>query len=110
MECHIVLDHEPLLHPDPTFVGLSRCVFSNVVSFKVYSGSKLSVEVSRNDSDVFFVVAVGLDVFVLFLDVHVRVSGVIEIHTGQSDLALIGLYCCGDHPFADVHDFSFQEF
>ena len=31
IECRIVLNHQPLLHPDPTFVNLSRCVFSNVV-------------------------------------------------------------------------------
>ena len=35
---------------------------SNVVSFRVNPRPKLSVEVSRDDSDVFFVVAVRLDV------------------------------------------------
>ena len=40
--------------------------------------SKLSVEVSRDDSDVFFVVAVGLFVLVHLLDVHVRVSRVVK--------------------------------
>ena len=49
-------------------------MFSNVVSFRVYPISKLSVEVCRDDTDVFFVVAVGLDVFVHLLDVHIRVS------------------------------------
>ena len=74
IECHMVLDHQPLLHPYTSLVGLSRCVFSNVVSFRVYPRSELSVEVCRDDSDVFSVVAVSLDVFVHLLDVHVRVS------------------------------------
>ena len=54
----------------------------------MHSRSKLSVEVSLDDSDVCFVLAVGLDVFV-----H---------HTGQFDLELIAIDCCGDQPFADV--------
>ena len=49
IESHIVLDHRPPLHPDPSFAGLSRFVFSNVVSFRVYSKSKQSVEVSRDE-------------------------------------------------------------
>ena len=52
-ECHIVLYHQPLLHPDPSFVGFSRGVFYNVVFFRVNPKPKLSVEVSRDDSDVF---------------------------------------------------------
>ena len=54
------------------------------------------------NSDVFFAVAVGLDVFVHLLDVHVCVSRVGEVHTGQFVLALIAHECCRDHPFADV--------
>ena len=52
IECHIVLEHQPLLHPNSSFVGLSRCAFSNVVSFRVCSRSKRSVEASRDDSAV----------------------------------------------------------
>ena len=33
----------------------------------------------------------GLDVFVHLLNVHVRVSRVVEAHAGQFDLALIAL-------------------
>ena len=47
---------------------------------KSIPGPKLSVEVSPDDSDVIFVAAVGLDVFVHVLDVHVRVSRVEIIH------------------------------
>ena len=63
------------------------------------------------NSDVFFAVAVGLDVFVHLLDVRVCVSRVGEVHTGQFVLALIAHECCRDHPFADVlclNDLSFS--
>ena len=50
----------------------------------------------------FFVVAVGLDIFTHLFDVRVRVSRVGEVRTGQFNLALVALDCCGDHPFADV--------
>ena len=103
VECHIVLYHQPpLLNPDPSFVGLSRCVFSNVVFFRVHPRPKLSVEVSRDDSDVFFVVAVRLDVFLHLLDVHVRVSRMGEVDTGQFDFVVIALISRGDHPFTGV--------
>ena len=61
IECHTVLNHQPMLHPDPSFVKLSRCVFSDVVTLRVYPRSKVSVEVARDDPSVFFVVAVGLN-------------------------------------------------
>ena len=103
VECHIVLYHQPpLLNPDPSFVGLSRCMFSNVVFFRVHPRPKLSVEVSRDDSDVFFVVAVRLDVFLHLLDVHVRVSRMGEEDTGQFDFVVIALISRGDHPFTGV--------
>ena len=103
VECHIVLYHQPpLLNPDPSFVGLSRCVFSNVVFFRVHPRPMLSVEVSRDDSDVFFVVAVRLDVFLHLLDVHVRVSRMGEVDTGQFDFVVIALISRGDHPFTGV--------
>ena len=69
VECYVVLYHQPPLHPDPSFVGLSRYVFSNVLLFRVNPRPKLSVDVSRDDSDVFFV-AVRLEVFVHLLDAH----------------------------------------
>ena len=74
-----------------------------------YPKSKLSVEVSHDDSDVLSVVAVGVGVFVHLLDV--RAPRVGEIHTGQFDLALVARDCCDDHPFADVlclNDLSFS--
>ena len=49
IERHTVLNHQPLLHPDPTFVGFSRCMRSNVVIFRVHTKSKLSVEIARDD-------------------------------------------------------------
>ena len=36
-------------------------MFSNVVTLRVYPRSKVSVEVARDDSSVFFVVAGGLN-------------------------------------------------
>ena len=89
--CHKVPDHQPLFHPDPSFVGLSSCVFSNVASFRVYPRSRLNVEVSRDVSDVFSCVALVLYVFVHLFDVHVRVSLVGEVHTGHFGLALTAL-------------------
>ena len=44
----------------------------------------------------------GLTVFLHLLDVHVRVSLMEEVHTGQFDFAMIAVDCRGDHPFADV--------
>ena len=70
-------------------------MFSNVVSFRVYSKSKLSLKSSRDDSDVFSVVAMGLEVFAHLLDVHVPVSK-------RRKHTLIALGQRGDHPFTDV--------
>ena len=72
------------------FVGLSRCVFSNVASFTIYSRALKSPAM-------ILMCFSGLDVFVHLLDAHVRVSRAVEVHAGQSDLALIALDCCGDH-------------
>ena len=39
----------------------------------------------------------------IFFSVHVRVSRVAVVHTGQFDLSFIArLLWCGDHPFADA--------
>ena len=81
IDCHKVLQHQPLFRPDPSFVGLSSCVFSNVVTFRAHSKSTLSVQVARDDPGVVFV-AVSLDVSVHVSNVHVRVSRVGEVRTG----------------------------
>ena len=47
-------------------------MLSNVVTFRVITNSKLSVEIARDDRGMFFV-AVILDAFVPFLDVSVRI-------------------------------------
>ena len=62
---HIVLNHRLLIHPDPTFVGFFRCMLSNMVTFKVSSRSKLSVEVASDDRSL-FCVAVSLYVLCTF--------------------------------------------
>ena len=100
IECHTVLNHQPLLYLDATFVGFLRCMLSNVVTFRVYSRSKLSVGVARDDP------SVSRCFFVHLLNVHVLVSRVGEVHTGQFDLSLIALVCFDDHPSADVLDLN----
>ena len=56
LDRYIVLNHQPLFHPDATFVGFTRCVLSNEVTFRVYTRSKLSVEIARDDRSMFFTV------------------------------------------------------
>ena len=58
IERHTVLNHQPLLHPDATFVGFSRCMLSNVDTFRVITTSKLSVEITRDDRSMVFVTVI----------------------------------------------------
>ena len=97
----MVQDRQPLLHPRLLDCPVVCSLSNGGLVQGLHSESRLSVEVARYDSDVFFVVAVSFDVFVHLLDV-LRVSRVGGVHTGQFYLALIGIDCCGDHPFADV--------
>ena len=66
------MNHQPLLHPDATFVGFSHCMLSNAITFRVITESKLGVEVPRDDRSVIFVTVV-LDAFAHVLDVNCRV-------------------------------------
>ena len=53
IERHVVLYHEPLFHPDTTFVGFSHCMLSDVDTFRVITRSKLGVEITRDDRSMF---------------------------------------------------------
>ena len=103
IERYIVLNHQPLLHPDATFLGFTHCMLSNV--FRVNSRSKLSVEIARDDRGMFFLTVI-LDAFVLLVDVNVRVSCVGEINTGQFDPSLMAFDRGGDQSFAEILRFN----
>ena len=79
---HTVQNHQQLLHPDPT------CQRGHTI----YSKSKLSVEVARDDHCTFFCCCSGSRCFCTsFLFACPR----------QFDLSFNALDCCGDHPSAD---------
>ena len=86
----VVVKHQPAFQPVTSLVAFVKGVLANTFTFRSFSRSQLSIEVSSNDRNALFVVRhVSLNSFVHLLDVVIRIFRVWEVHTHQIDVLTV---------------------
>ena len=74
VERGVVVFHQPAFQPVTSLVAFVKGVLANTFTFRSFSRSQLSIEVSSNDKNALFVVRhVFLNSFVHLLDVVIRI-------------------------------------
>ena len=103
VERGVIIYHQSAFQPVTSFVAFVEGVLANTFTFRSYSRSQLSIEVSSNDWNGLFIVRhVFLNCFVHLLDVVIRTFRVWEVHTHQIDVLTVDQDHGLDGTFVDV--------